>query len=189
MMDAIGKAANIANSAQGAAAKAQGTADAVNGAIAGAAGKADALSAKLDSLEGKLPLDKDPELIKREIEADILEKEAKIKEMLMVDREKLIEDAKSKLKALALATLPLPLKVPLIDPKILQAVALAKQIKKLLKERKNIAKKYLSKGKELYTYPIKQYDLDLPTKPTVPSLPKPPSVPKLPIKSNPRPNT
>ena len=186
MIDAISKAANIANSAQGAVATAQGTADAVNGAIADAAGKADALAADARALANKLPLNKDPELIRREIEADILEKEAKINELLMVDREKLIEDAKTKLKALALATLPLPLKVPLIDPKILGAVAIALKIKALLKDRKNLAKKYLSKGKELYSYPIKQYEIDIPTKPSIPSVPKPPSIPPLPIKSNPR---
>jgi hypothetical protein len=186
MIDAISKAANIANSAQGAAATVQGTADAAKGAIADASGKADAIASSAKDLKSKLPTDKDPELAKREAEAELLEKEAKVKELLMVAREKAIDEAKSKLKALALATLPLPLKVPLIDPKILGAVAIAKQIKELRKERQKMAREYLSKGETAFSYPIKQYEVNIPTKPSIPSVPKPPSIPPLPIKSNPR---
>jgi hypothetical protein len=178
-MDAITKAANIAKLTQSTPI----SATKINDVIANAATQADELSSNTQALSNNLPVDKNPELIRREIEADILEKEAKLKEVLMTDREKLIEEAKQKLKALALPTIPLPLKIPLIDPKILQAVAIAKQIKQLAKQRRTLAKKYLSKGEELYSYPIKPYDVTIPTKPNKVSVPEAPTPPQLPLKN------
>jgi len=154
--------------------------------------KADSLK---DSLAGNLPLDKNPELILRQKEAEILEKKAKVDELLAVDVEEKIEDLKAKLKALALASLPGVPKLPVIDPKILQGVAIAKQIKALIKQRSALAKSSLSKGKELYSYPIRQLKSQqtiadaasgLPTLPDrsnlpgVPAIPRPPQLPSAP---------
>ena len=156
-----------------------------------------------DSLASKLPLDKNPELILRQKEAEILEKKAKVDELLAVDAEEKIEELKAKLKALALASLPGVPKLPVIDPKILQGVAIAKQIKALIKQRSALAKSSLSKGKKLYSYPVKKLKSqktladavgglpslpDKPNLPGIPSIPKPPKlpsapkIPKLPLK-------
>jgi hypothetical protein len=154
--------------------------------------KADLLK---DSLVGKLPLDKNPELILRQKQAEILEKKAKVDELLAVDAEEKIEELKATLKALALASLPGVPKLPVIDPKILQGVAIAKQIKALIKQRSALAKLALSKGKELYSYPVKKLKSQktladaasgLPTLPDrsnlpgVPAIPRPPQLPSVP---------
>lgn len=152
------------------------------------AGKAlDSINAKNDRLNttlNELPTDTDPALLARQKEAETLELKAKIQEDTLVKKDEIIEEGKeviSNLKGRAISSF-LP-KLPAIDPKILQGVALARQIKKLYEERSKISRENLSKGKELYSYPIQEVvpiDIDTLSE-TLPEV-KPPQIPDLPFR-------
>jgi hypothetical protein len=136
-----------------------------------------------EDLLGDLPLDVDPELLLRQKEAEALELQAKLQEKILVDKEEIIENTKEKItglgKGILFSLLP---KLPLIDPKILQAVALAKQIKSLYEQRKKISKENLSKGKELYSYPMTPITPEIPDIPTeLPQISRP-TIPNLPLR-------
>lgn len=127
------------------------------------------VTATLDKLK-KLPINKDPELIKKQLEADTLKKKAEAEQLVLNTKDTVIETAKEKLKQLALAAIPFPPKLPVIDPKILQAAAVGLQAKELWKQRKNLSKKNLQKGKETYSFPLKSVNLK-PELPQIPDLP------------------
>ncbi len=143
----------------------------------------------LEDALAKLPDIPDPEIILLQKEAEFFEKKAEIEEQLLYYEENAIEIIKQKLLELALANLPipLPLKLPLIDPKILQAYAMYKQIKKALKNRKKKSKNNQKRGKKLYTYPLKSSLAQIPIPPIPLPLPNPPtfSLPKVNVPSLP----
>jgi len=137
----------------------------------------------LEDALGQLPDVPDPEIILLQKEAEVFEKKTEIEEQLLFYEENAIELIKQELIKLTLANspIPLPLKLPLIDPKILQAYAMYKQIKKALKNRKKKSKTNQTRGKKLYTYPLKDTLTKIPTPPVPLPLPKPPefSLPKV----------
>lgn len=133
----------------------------------------------------KLPLDKDPLLIARQKEAEALEIKAKASEVKLISKDKAVELAKDGIKGAVVAGFPNIPKLPVLDKKILDGIALAKQLKNLYKERSKVSKENLKKGKELYSYPIgKITPISLETLESEVPIPKVPSVPKLPFKTN-----
>lgn len=172
---ATGAAAQVSTAA--ATATTQATA-AVNAAAAQAAAAGAAALASINDKLAALPMDKDPDVIKRQAEAKILEARAKAEELVIKAQEIAIEEVKKKLNSLKIPSLPFPLKLPLIDPKILGAAALLKQAKQLVAAKKKKIKKNLEDGRKLYRYDMKK--IKPPGLPSVPKLPTLPNVPKLP---------
>jgi len=121
----------------------------------------------------KLPLEVDVELLKRQAEAEVLSRQAQIEQTRLEVQENGVEMLKEKLINLALQQLPATPTLPVIDPKILQAVQTALLLKEVIKNRKQISRKNLSKGKELYSYPLRNITpkVQLPQIPTIPQLP------------------
>jgi hypothetical protein len=138
------------------------------------------LEAKRDGIRAKLPTTKDAALLKKQKEAEIQTKKTEAEQKALELKDKAVEDGKSKLKSFALSLIPFPPKLPLINPKILQAVAIAKQAKALIEERKKKSKENMKKNKEVYEYPLK------PTTPTDASATKK-EVPSIPTTTTPKP--
>jgi hypothetical protein len=145
----------------------------------------DTTTTNLNERLNRLPLDKDPLLIARQKEAEALEIKAKVSEARLVSKDRAVESAKDGIKvAVAVGGSNMP-KLPVLDKKILDGIALAKQLKNLYKERSKVSKENLKKGKELYSYPIgKITPISLETLESEVPIPKVPSVPKLPFKTN-----
>lgn len=152
--------------------------------IADAQNRANELKDKYENIKNKFPTEKDLELIKRRAEAKVLEKKAELDRAIQQAYELGLDDLRSLLSEYAEGLLaPLGLKLPVLNPKILQAVALAKQIKEIYKLRQQLSKENLKAGIKNYTYPIKKI---IPEKPELPEidleLPEPPEIPDLPFK-------
>jgi hypothetical protein len=141
----------------------------------------ESLQSQADALVDSLPTVPDPALIYRQKEAEVLKKLAALDQQQIELQEIALNDATEQIRNLTIPTLPIPLKIPLLSPKILSAVAVAKREKLLAKLRQEKSKINLKKGKELFTYPLKPpKSLQLPSTPTLPSLPSVPTVPKIP---------
>lgn len=123
----------------------------------------------------KLPAIKNPELIKKQIKAEAEKKKIQAEEFALNAKENAIEMGKDKLKELALQTLA-GIKLDVIDPKILQAVALAQQVKDMIKQKRDKSRKNLDSINESLEYPMKVKNFD------IPELPKIPKIPDLPVK-------
>jgi hypothetical protein len=141
-----------------------------------------ALGAVNEQLDN-LPLDIDPELLLREKEAELLDKKAELDRLLLVGKDELIEEARSKLSSLSIPSNPFPIKLPPLEPKVLARVAMLKLMKEIRELRKKISKENITKGMTLYSYPINRkipIPPELPELPTIPDLPKLPPLPTLP---------
>lgn len=139
---------------------------------------------QLDGLVSKLPTDKDTELIKRKIEAEKLEIKARLDAIKLNLKDVVLDELKEKVASIELPSIPFPPKIPVIDPKLLQAYAIAKQFKDLYKERQKLSRKNLERGKEIFSYPMKEIPArlrdGLPEQVT--NLPQLPDIPDLPLK-------
>jgi phage host-nuclease inhibitor protein Gam len=102
-----------------------------------------------------LPLEKNTDLIKKQLEAEYLRKKAEVEEYALGKKDELIELGKQKIIEIAVTKLPSLPKLPIIDPKILQSVTIAKQLKELYKQKQTSGRENLTKGKMAYTYPLK----------------------------------
>jgi hypothetical protein len=135
----------------------------------------------LNNKLNELPLDKDPLLLARQKEAEALELKAKVAQSQLISKDKAVELVKGGIKGAISGAIPGIPKLPVLDKKILEGVALAKQLKKLYKERGKISRENLSKGKELYSYPITQISPisleSLQSEVPVPEVPKIPNLP------------
>jgi hypothetical protein len=172
MIDAIDKATTQANGQFN-----QATQD-IEGKAAAAI---DDLQNQADELLDSLPTVPDPELIYRQKEAEILDKLAELERKQIELQEIGLDDIKERIRELIIPALPIPLKIPLISPKVLLAVILAKREKLLAELRKLKSKKNLKKGKKLFSYPLKPpTSLKLPSVPSLPKLPEVPDIPTLP---------
>jgi hypothetical protein len=172
MIDAIDKAAAQANGQFN-----QATQD-IEGKAAAAV---DNLQNQAAELLNSLPTVPDPLLLARQKEAEILDKLAELERKQIELQEIGLDDVKENIRNLIIPTLPIPLKIPLISPKALLAVVLAKREKLLAELRKLKSKKNLKKGKELYSYPLKPpTSLQLPSRPQLPKIPDIPTLPSLP---------
>lgn len=138
---------------------------------------------RYENIKDKLPTEKDVELIKRRARAKAIEKKAEVDRALEQASDLELDDLKELLAELQGLLAPIGFKLPVVSPKILQAVAIAKQAKELYKFRQVLSKENLKEGVEAYKYPIKKI---IPEKPELPDidfeLPEPPEVPELPFK-------
>lgn len=135
----------------------------------------------LDDLKAKLPIQKDPQLIKLETEVKALEIKAEAERKLLELEEGALDAVKKQLIGLVLRTINFPPKLPLINPKILLALALAEKTQLLIQLKQKLSRANLKKASEVYTYPLTPPTLNaLAVRPTLPPLPKIPSVPTLP---------
>ena len=190
IQEAITSANRAANSAQNAASDAANTAqDAVNDAVGSAVSFAedsynDSLT-QFNDIKNSLPVEPDLELLQRKAEARVLEEKAKIEELLDVSKDDAIEMLKELLSGLSLPSLKFPPKLPVLDPKILQAVEIAKQIKELYKLKQTLSRESLLKGATTFEYPVSKVKIVDPREQLSSlreNLPEPPEIPDLPFK-------
>jgi hypothetical protein len=121
------------------------------------------------NLKARLPIQKDPLLIAREQEAKVLAAKAVAEEKLLNLEENAIATAKGLLNKLAIPTISFPPKLPLINPKVLQALVIAKKVKLLEKLKQKLSRENLKRASKVYQYPLKP-----------PTIPPPPTL-NLPI--------
>jgi len=132
-----------------------------------------------------LPTEADIELQKRKLEASALEKKAELDKLLSLSTEDAIEKLKELLNGLTLPTINFPPKLPVLDPKILQAVEIAKQVKELYKKRQQLSRENLLKGASTFEYPLSKVRIEDPRErlPALPrEIPELPEIPDLPLK-------
>lgn len=172
--DALNKALNPDNltrimAAASAAATAAKVADTIN--------KINSINKELD----KLPTETDTELMRKEKEDEALEMQAEYEKQLLAAKEEAKEKLEGELINLAMSLLPIP-KLPMIDPKVLMAVAIAKQAKDAIKQRKKRMKENQKKAEEIYEYPIKSTPVEVPQSSDAlgANLPSPPKIPDIP---------
>ena len=179
-MDAAKKTSSQATGAiSGQASAALGNATGqAKAALGNAAGQA---TAALDNITGQLenlPDVKDVELLIKQNKAKAQKKITKVQEEFLTKKQLAVRILTMGLKSFALASIP-SLKIPLLDPKILQGILIAKQLKKLLKDKRKITKKLLKENVDAFTYPISP-KIKLPTTPNIPTLPTIPTIPEIP---------
>jgi hypothetical protein len=120
-------------------------------------------------IEDKLPEFKDfptevnPTLLAQEKKAKLLRQKTEAKELLLKAKEDAINQTKEQLANLPeIPKLPsLPPQRPVIDAKVLGKKLLMQALKKLEEEKNKISVENLEKGKELYSYPIKDMYKDV----------------------------
>jgi hypothetical protein len=109
------------------------------------------------------PTEINPTLLAQEKKAKILEEKTKAKELALNAEEEIINQTKERLANLPeIPKLPsFPLQRPSIDAKTLGKMLLMKALKKLEEEKNKVSVDNLEKGKELYSYPIKDMYKDI----------------------------
>lgn len=174
----LSNAQNTANALMSSANAAVGSATAVAAeAQARAQAALDRANAARDRLNN-LPLDRDPQLIEQQIEAEILRKKAEREQKVLFYKENAINMLMEKLDFLKIPSLPIPIKLPIIDPKMLGWRAILMQTKDVVKQRNKTSVANLAKGKELYKYPLR--NVSKANLPQLPQIPKVPDLPRLP---------
>jgi hypothetical protein len=141
----------------------------------------------VDSRIAKLPTIKSPEIIKKQIEAEVHKKKVEAEVIIQTVKALAIDTAKTKLKegfAGLLPKVPAIPKLPILDPKILAQLAYAKAKQEVADLRQKVSRENLKKSKEAFTFPMKP-PTSIPKIPKIPELPKLPdiklpSIPKLP---------
>lgn len=135
----------------------QQTGNATEAASAAVDAAKSAAASKIQDLKSQLPVQKDPRLIAKEKEAELLEKKAMVEKLILEKKEEVLNNLKAKLNSFKIPSLPalsFPPKRPIIDPKIIQALLLAKQVKNAIKERQKKTKETLKKAEKVYEYPL-----------------------------------
>jgi hypothetical protein len=130
----------------------------------------------VDTRIAKLPTIKSPEIVKKQIEAEVHQKKVEAEVIIQNAKALAIDTAKTKLKEGFVGLLPkLPAipKLPILDPKILAQLAYAKAKQEVVDLRQKVSRENLKKSKEAFTFPMKP-----PT--SIPKMPKIPELPKLP---------
>lgn len=106
----------------------------------------------------KIPLTKNPELLKQQAKAEaqkiIGEKQNELQQLKEKKTEEL-KDKAAKLASLAVGAVSLFIKLPILDPKLIATIAFLKAQKELREAKQKISKENLKKAKENFTYPIK----------------------------------
>jgi len=109
------------------------------------------------------PTEVNPTLIAQQQKARVLEEKTKAKELVMKAQENAINQTKERLASLPeIPQLPsFPPQRPSVDAKVIGKKLLMIALKKLEEERNKISVDNLEKGKELYSYPIKDMYKDV----------------------------
>ncbi len=149
----------------------------LNSATTAASAAAQAQINNAQNVIENLPIDKDPELIKRQAEAAILKKKAEVEELVALKKEEAIQQLKTKLSSLTVPSIPFPPKLPSVNAALLQGKAILQQAKELAKQKAKESRENLEKGIELYSFPVTTLEKVPP--PELPNI-QPPKVPQLP---------
>jgi hypothetical protein len=155
-------------------------------AAAASAAAADAIASKLpsgaaDKLK-KLPLTKDPELLKHQLKAEGQKVVGEAQEMLQQEVDRKTEGLKDKvalLASLSLGAVSLYVKLDIIDPKVIATKAFLKAQQEFREIKQKASRQNLKKAKESFTFPMKP-PTSLSGIPKIPEVPKLPTLPKLP---------
>lgn len=108
--------------------------------------------------KSKLPTSKDPTLAKKQAEAEIQKKKGELENKLQQEKEKKVEELKSKiatLTGLAIGGVGLFPKLPMIDPKIIATLQFLKAQKESIEVKQRESKENVAKAKENFTFPMK----------------------------------
>lgn len=131
----------------------------------------------------ELPMQPDPELIKKEAMARAQKLKSDAEQLLQQKKEEELNKLKDKVEAaggLLGKAAALYVKMPLIDPKFLAHMAYMEAKEKIQELKQKASKENLKKSKEAFTFPMKPPTrLDLGELPKL-QLPKIPEIPKLP---------
>jgi hypothetical protein len=126
----------------------------------------------------ELPIQSDPEMLKKETEARAQEYKSQAEELVQEKKEQEINKLKQRLEQSAGRFAPavgLFLKLPISDPKFRAALSYEKAKQKIRELKQKASKENLKKSKEAFTFPMKP-----PVKPELGQLPQVPQVPKIP---------
>jgi hypothetical protein len=143
-----------------------------------------AINAAKDLLPVKeLPIQPDPELIKKEAEAEAQKYKSQAEELIQQKKEEEIDKLKQRVEQAAGPLAPavgLFLKLPIADAKFLAYTAYVEAKQKIRELKQKASKENLKKSKEAFTFPMKPpVKLELAQLPQVPQIPKIPEIPKI----------
>lgn len=113
-----------------------------------------AAKAKLD----KLPITKDPELAKKQLEAELQKKKGELTNKLQQEKNNKIEELKNRAASIIPPALGIAAglaKKSLTDPKIMATLSFLKQLKQTREKKQSESKENLKKAKEMFTFPMK----------------------------------
>lgn len=135
----------------------------------------------------ELPIQPDPELIKKQAMAVAQTARAQAEQLLQQRKEEEINKLKQKAEKLAGPLAPaigMALKLGITDPKHLATIAYEEAKEKIREAKQKASKENLKKAKEAYSFPMKPpLRLDLGELPKLPEPPKIPEIPKAPKKN------
>jgi hypothetical protein len=100
-----------------------------------------------------LPLIADAALLERRIQATQLEMQTIAQEKVETIKSELVDKLRSEIANITIPVLPIPPKLPLLNPKILQTTAMLRQLKQLITNRTAHSRTALKKGREMFSYP------------------------------------
>ena len=112
----------------------------------------------VDSRIAKLPTIKSPEIVKKQIEAEVHQKKVEAEVIIQNAKALAIDTAKTKLKEGFAGLLPKAPAIPkldILDPKILAQLAYAKAKQEVADLRQKVSRENLKKSKEAFTFPMK----------------------------------
>jgi hypothetical protein len=143
-----------------------------------------AINAAKDLLPVKeLPIQPDPELIKKEAEARAQEYRSQAEELIQQKKEEEINKLKRRLEQAAgpfISAFGLFPKLDILNAKFLAYIAYVEAKQKIRDLKQKASKENLKKSKEAFTFPMKPpVKLELGQLPQVPQIPKIPEIPKI----------
>ena len=138
----------------------------------------------------ELPIQPDPELLKKEAMAKAQVLRAEAEQMLQQRKEEEINKLKDKAESLVppalIAAAGLFLALPTRDPKFLAIMAYQKAKAKFKELKQTASKENLKKSKEAFSFPMKPpTKLELGELPKIPEVPKIPKIPTINLPRNP----
>ena len=137
--------------------------------------QSDATKEKLDALAKY----KDPELIKKEIEAKVMVLIADKQEEILAQKDDIEKQVAEKIALLTTLYLNFPPKLPVIDVKALAKKKYQETKKQIRELRQKVSKENLKNAKEKFKYPMKPTEVKIPTLPQIPQIPTIPRIPQL----------
>lgn len=150
-----------------------------------------AINATKDLLPIKeLPIQPDPELLKKEALAQAQKYRSQAEELIQQKKEEEINKLKQRVEQVAgpfALAAGLFLSLPIIDPKYLAYLAYEKAKQQIRELKQKASKENLKKSKEAFTFPMKPtVKLELGQLPQLPEVPKIPEIPKITLPNLPK---
>lgn len=107
----------------------------------------------VNTITNSLPVEKDPVLIKKQVEGEAFRRQAEIGSLALVAKEMAINIARSKVNSVVGSNLG-SVKLPVVDQKQLSVVSIQNKINEIANERIRFSKESITKASELYTYQL-----------------------------------